>query len=75
MNVIIEGIIFVDMLSISVSDIENLEWNQNLVNHLKSDDFFSADSFPISRLDILSSKEYQSIDDPQFNMELMDDLK
>jgi polyisoprenoid-binding protein YceI len=37
-----------DMNSIVCKDIENQEWNQKLVGHLKSEDFFSSEKFPQS---------------------------
>ena len=36
----------IDMNSIENSDIENEEYNQKLVGHLKSDDFFGVEKFP-----------------------------
>jgi polyisoprenoid-binding protein YceI len=36
----------IDMNSITNSDIENQEYNQKLVGHLKSDDFFGVEKFP-----------------------------
>lgn len=36
----------VDMTSISVTDITNENFNSKLVNHLKSEDFFSVEKFP-----------------------------
>ena len=43
-----------DLNSIVVTDIENEEWNQKLVGHLKSDDFFSVDKYPIANFKINS---------------------
>ena len=36
----------IDMKSITNSDIENEEYNQKLVGHLKSDDFFGVEKYP-----------------------------
>jgi polyisoprenoid-binding protein YceI len=36
----------IDMQSITNSDIENEEYNQKLVGHLKSDDFFGVEKYP-----------------------------
>ena len=41
---------FVDMTSITCSDIENEEYNKKLVGHLKSDDFFGVEKFPTASL-------------------------
>jgi len=38
----------IDMSSIICTDIEDVNYNQKLVGHLKSDDFFSVDKFPES---------------------------
>lgn len=38
----------IDMSSIICTDIENVNYNQKLVGHLKSDDFFSVGKFPES---------------------------
>lgn len=39
-----------DMNSIVCSDLENESWNSRLVGHLKSDDFFSVEKYPVSSL-------------------------
>lgn len=36
----------IDMQSIKNTDIENEEYNQKLVGHLKSDDFFGVEKYP-----------------------------
>ena len=38
----------IDMSSIICTDITNAEYNQKLIGHLKSDDFFSVAKFPES---------------------------
>jgi polyisoprenoid-binding protein YceI len=38
----------IDMSSITCTDIEDANYNQKLVGHLKSDDFFSVEKFPES---------------------------
>jgi len=40
------GEFVIDMNQIKIMDIEDPEMNQNLLNHLKSADFFMVDSFP-----------------------------
>jgi polyisoprenoid-binding protein YceI len=49
-NIISEGFFEIDMQSVVCSDLENETWNSKLVGHLKSDDFFSAEKFPVSTL-------------------------
>lgn len=44
------GMFEVDMNSITCTDIENQDYNAKLVGHLKSDDFFSVDKYPLSVL-------------------------
>ena len=41
----IEGTVWADMTSITCEDLEG-EWNDKLVGHLKSDDFFSVENNP-----------------------------
>ena len=43
------GEILINMQSITVDDIENPEWNQKLVTHLKDDDFFNSEKYPIAK--------------------------
>lgn len=47
----------INMNSIVCEDITNPGTNAKLVGHLKSDDFFSADKFPVSRMEIKSVKK------------------
>lgn len=54
------GTIVIDMNSISVKDIEDPNRQNRLANHLKSDDFFSADKFPEAKLVVTSSKPGKS---------------
>ncbi len=42
----------IDMNSIVVLDIEDPKYNENLVNHLKSDDFFSVENHGVSNFKI-----------------------
>lgn len=45
------GNFVIDMTSIEDTDLEG-EWNQKLVGHLKSDDFFGVEKHPTARFDI-----------------------
>jgi polyisoprenoid-binding protein YceI len=49
-----------DMNTIVCTDLEAGEWNDKLVGHLKSDDFFSTDKFPNATLKITSVKKSSS---------------
>ncbi|ELR68881.1 Rhodanese-like domain protein [Fulvivirga imtechensis AK7] len=51
------GTFVIDMNSISNADIEEEKNNQKLVNHLKSDDFFSVKDHPEAKLVIKSSEK------------------
>lgn len=51
---ITNGSFIVDMKSITNTDIEDEGYNTKLVNHLKSDDFFSVEKFPEATFTILS---------------------
>ena len=44
-NKISTGTFVIDMSTITVKDLEAGEWNDKLVGHLKSDDFFAVDKF------------------------------
>ena len=73
-NLITGGEILVDMNSISVDDIDSPKWNQDLVDHLKSEDFFDVKKFPLSTLRILSSKESFLKDKLNTNIEMLAEL-
>ncbi|MDZ4711676.1 MAG: YceI family protein [bacterium] len=45
----------IDFSTITVSDIENEEMRTKLTGHLKSDDFFTAGTFPLGRFEITSA--------------------
>ena len=51
-NVVKSGFIEMDMNSITVEDLKNESMNKKLTNHLKSDDFFSVEKHPNSRLEL-----------------------
>lgn len=49
-NQLTGGNLVVDMTSMKVLDLTDLEWNKKLLGHLHSDDFFSVEKYPVSRL-------------------------
>lgn len=57
---IVSGLFTIDMTSIVCKDLEDAEWNQKLVGHLKSDDFFSVDKFKTSTLKITESSNFNN---------------
>lgn len=46
-----------DMNSITCSDLTDKEWNDKLIGHLKSDDFFSTAKFPTAKFQVTSVKQ------------------
>ncbi len=46
------GTVEIDVTSLNVKDITDADSNTKLVNHLKSDDFFSAEKHPVSTLKV-----------------------
>ena len=56
---LVGGSFTIDMSSIVNFDVENPEYNAKLVGHLKSPDFFSVDSFPMAKFEIVSVSDYQ----------------
>ena len=64
-NQLIGGEIIIDMNSIICTDIQNKKSNRSLVKHLKDDDFFGTDIFPISKLVITN---VEKIDEQNFKL-------
>lgn len=48
----VSGYFELDMSSITCTDISDAKKNKDLVDHLKNDDFFSVDKFPVSTLTV-----------------------
>lgn len=46
----------INVKDLTVTDIKDQEYNAKLVGHLKNDDFFSTDKFPVAKLVITSVK-------------------
>lgn len=55
-NKVVGGTFAFDMNSITCSDIKDAEFNQKLVGHLKSDDFFSVEKNPTATFKITGVK-------------------
>jgi polyisoprenoid-binding protein YceI len=49
-NQLTGGSLVVDMTTIKDLDLTDPEWNQKLIGHLRSDDFFGVEKYPVSRL-------------------------
>jgi len=56
-NKLTGGLFEIDVTSITNEDLTDETYNAKLVNHLKSDDFFSAEKFPIATIEITSAQQ------------------
>lgn len=56
-NAVVGATLTMDMKSIVNTDLEAGEWNDKLVGHLKSDDFFSVEKFPNAKFTFTSVKK------------------
>lgn len=52
---LVAGNFVVDMTSITNVDLKNKKYNQKLVGHLKSDDFFGVNKFPEAKFEITNA--------------------
>src|SRR6056297_644377 len=59
-NQIQSGVFKIDMESINNKDIESEKTNAQLIGHLKSDDFFSVDKYPVATLKIKESTPFKN---------------
>jgi polyisoprenoid-binding protein YceI len=53
---LVGGTFDIDMTTIKVTDIESPKDNKKLTDHLKSEDFFSADKFPVAKFTITKAE-------------------
>lgn len=65
---LVGGTIEIDMSTIVNEDLTDAGYNKKLVDHLKSDDFFSTDKFKSSILKIKSAKAVEGIAGPTFEV-------
>lgn len=59
-NKITGGEFVMDMTSINCIDLEDAEWNQKLISHLKSDDFFSVEKHKESKMVIKKASPFNN---------------
>lgn len=59
-NMITAANIVIDMTSITNSDLENENYNQKLVGHLKSDDFFGVEKYPTAQFVLRQSSKFSN---------------
>jgi polyisoprenoid-binding protein YceI len=67
-NKIIGGTFIVNMKTIVDEDLTDSEWNKKLIGHLSSDDFFSVEKFPQSKMEVkkatlISGNDYKFLTD------------
>lgn len=56
---IISGNVVVDMNSITNSDLKDEGYNQKLIGHLKSDDFFGVEKYPTSTFKVAKASKFK----------------
>jgi len=54
-----QGTFIIDMNAMVNEDVKDPEWNAKLIGHLKSDDFFGVEKFPVSTLKIRESSGFE----------------
>lgn len=57
---IVAGHFVVDMTSITNTDLDNESYNQKLVGHLKSDDFFGVEKYPSATFKVKQSSTFSN---------------
>ena len=57
---IVAGNFVVDMTTITNTDLENENYNQKLVGHLKSDDFFGVEKYPSATFEVTRSSKFSN---------------
>jgi len=57
---IASGNFVIDMTSITNNDLKNEGYNQKLVGHLKSDDFFGVEKFPTASFEVTQSSKFSN---------------
>lgn len=57
---IVAGNFVVDMTSITDIDLENENYNQKLVGHLKSDDFFGVEKYPSATFEVTQGSKFKN---------------
>lgn len=74
-NSIIGGEFSVDMRTITNTDIDDKEYNEKLVNHLKSEDFFNVSRYPKSFFKITKIEKYNDPENKNINFKIYGDMK
>lgn len=58
----------IDMASIVNLDLKDAEYNKKLVTHLKSEDFFNTEKFPVATLKIKNAKSVEGFVGPTYEI-------
>ena len=69
-NKFVKGEVDIDLNSITNEDLKDAEYNKKLIGHLKSEDFFNVEKFPIATYKITSMNEIHNFVPGQPNMEI-----
>jgi polyisoprenoid-binding protein YceI len=64
---VVNGSFEMNMNSIVNLDLEEPEWNNKLITHLKSEDFFSVEKFPTSKFEIVNVEPLSDPAKPNYN--------
>ena len=56
-NNVVRAEVKMDLNTIVCTDLTDAEWNKKLVGHLKSEDFFSVEKYPMANFEIVSMKQ------------------
>ena len=57
---IVAGNFMIDMASITCTDLKDESYNQKLVGHLKSDDFFGVETYPTAKFVVTKSSAFNN---------------
>jgi polyisoprenoid-binding protein YceI len=66
-NTVVGGSFEMNMKTIVDLDLDDAEWNNKLITHLKSEDFFSVEKFPTSKFEITNVEPLNDAAKPNFN--------
>lgn len=59
-NVVAGGKVVMDMTTITNTDLKDEGYNQKLVGHLKSDDFFGVEKYPTASFEFIKSSKFKN---------------